>query len=381
MGLLQPLPLPEGVWRDLSMDFVEGLPKSDGYSVILVVVDRLTKYAHFIPLRHPYTAATVAQVFMDNVVKLHGLPNSIVTDRDTIFLSHFWKELFKLYRVKLHLTTAYHPQSDGQTERVNQCLEMFLRCSVHDSPKSWKSWISLAELWYNSAYHSSLGCSPFKALYGYEPNVGAAPAVKENTSISVAATMENREAHLQSIKQHLAQAQNRMKMLADLKRTDYQFQVGDQVLLKLQPYTQSSVVNRPYPKLAFKYFGPYTVLERIGAVAYRLELPEGAMIHPVFHISQLKPFIPDYTPVYASLPVTTDLEAAATVLEDIIDRRLVKKGNRAIPQVHVTWQGLPAHAATWEDYNVLKQRFPTAPAWGQAASSAGGGVTEDSATA
>jgi len=109
MGLLQPLPIPEGVLRDLSMDFIEGLPKSDGYSVILVVIDRLTKYAHFLPLKHPYTATTIAQVFMDSVVKLHGLPNSILTNRDTIFISHFWKELFKLYKVNLHLIIAYHP--------------------------------------------------------------------------------------------------------------------------------------------------------------------------------------------------------------------------------------------------------------------------------
>jgi hypothetical protein len=109
MRLLQPLPIPEGVLRDLSMDFIKGLPKSDGYSVILVVVDRLTKYAHFLPLKHPYTATTIAQVFMDSVVKLHGLPNSILTNRDTIFISHFWKELFKLYKVNLHLIIAYHP--------------------------------------------------------------------------------------------------------------------------------------------------------------------------------------------------------------------------------------------------------------------------------
>jgi hypothetical protein len=380
MGLLQPLPIPEGVWRDLSMDFIEGLPKSEGYSVILVVVDRLTKYAHFLPLKHPYTATTIAQVFMDNVVKLHGLPHSIVTDRDPIFISHFWKELFKLYRVNLHLSTAYHPQTDGQTERVNQCLEMFLRCSVQDSPKSWKSWLSLAELWYNSSYHAALGCSPFKGLYGYEPTVGAVPTLPENTSTSVAEVITNREAHLQSIKLHLAQAQNRMKLMADKKRTDFQFQVGDQVLLKLQPYTQSSVANRPYPKLAYKYFGPYKVLERIGQVAYRLELPDNAMIHPVFHISQLKQFTPDYTPVYETLPVITDLEASAAVPQRVIDRRLVQKGNRAIPQVRVTWKGLPDTVATWEDYNIIKQRFPRAPAWGQADSPAGGGVTAKAAT-
>ena len=195
------------------------------------------------------------------MVKLHGLPNSIVSDQDTVFVSQFWTQLFKLYKVNLALSTAYHPQTDGQTERVNQCLEMFLRCSVQDSPKAWKSWLSLAELWYNSSYHSSLGCSPFKALYGYEPNVGAVPQVPETTCPSVAEVIKNRELHLQSINQNLARAQNRMKLMADRKRTDCHFSVGDQVLLKLQPYTQSTVANRPFPKLAYKYFGPYRVLE------------------------------------------------------------------------------------------------------------------------
>jgi len=166
-----------------------------------------------------------------------------------------------------------------------------------------------------------------------------------------------------------------MKLLADKKRKDFTFSVGDQVLLKLQPYTQSTVASRPYPKLAFKYFGPYTVLERVGSVAYRLQLPADSLIHPVFHISQLKPFSTDYTPVYDSLPVITDLEAADTVPEAIVDRRLVKKGNTAIPQVKLTWVGLPASATTWEDYNVVKQRFPNAPAWGQAGTQAGESVT------
>ena len=275
-------------------------------------MDRLTKYAHFLPVKHPYTAATIAQLFMDHVVKLHGLPASIVSDRDTIFVSHFWRKLFKLYKVNLQLSTAYHPQMDGQSERVNQCLEMYLRCAVQDSPKSWKSWLSLAELWYNSSLHSALGCSPFKALYGYEPNIGAVPSLPPTTTASVADIIEHRELHLQSLKEHLARAQNRMKLVADSKRQDYQFSVGDKVLLKLQPYTQSTIANRPYPKLAYKYFGPYTMLERVGSVAYRLQLPEGSLIHPVFHISQLKPYTEDYTPVFDTLPVLTDLDTANT---------------------------------------------------------------------
>ena len=166
-----------------------------------------------------------------------------------------------------------------------------------------------------------------------------------------------------------------MNVFTDRNRTDQQFSVGDSVLLRLQPYTQSSVANRPFPKLLYKFFGPYTVLEKIGAVAYRLQLPDDSAIHPVFHISQLKAFHPNYTLVYKKLPTTTDLEATAAQPEKIIERRLVKKGNNAVPQVLITWTGLPHDSTTWEDYHVVKEHFPKAPAWGQAETAAGGVVT------
>lgn len=161
-GLLQPLPIPSGPWQDLTMDFIEVLPSLEWYNSILVVVDRYTKYAHFIPLKHPFTAQTVVRAVLHQVIKLHGFPKTIVSDRDRIFTSVFWKELFSLFGTCLLRTTAYHPQIDGQSERVNQCLEMYLRCVVHDSPKKWKNWLTPAELWYNSCFHTSLGCSPFK---------------------------------------------------------------------------------------------------------------------------------------------------------------------------------------------------------------------------
>ena len=122
-GLLQPLPISRSIFSDISMDFVEGLPKSGGKDVIMVVVDRLTKYSHFIALGHPFTISTVANAFMENVYKLHGNPSSIVSDREPTFISRFWQDLFQLQGVSIKLSSSYHPQTDGQTEVVNRCLE------------------------------------------------------------------------------------------------------------------------------------------------------------------------------------------------------------------------------------------------------------------
>ena len=144
-------------------------PKSEGQEPILVIVDRYNKYAYFMSLSHPYIASQVARVFMDIIYKLHGLPKIIVSDRDNIFLSNFWKEIFKNLKVQLLYTSAYNPQTDGQTERLNRCLENYLRCLTGHIPKDWNKWLSLAEYWYNSNYHSSLKKTSFKVVYGYDP--------------------------------------------------------------------------------------------------------------------------------------------------------------------------------------------------------------------
>jgi transposase InsO family protein len=129
--------------------------------VILVVVDKFSKFSHFLGLSHPFSAATVAKLFMTSIYKLHGMPAIIISDRDKIFISQLWQDLFKLSGVTLKMSSAYHPQTDGQTERVNQCMETFLRCFVHACPKQWFQWLHLAEFWYNSSWHSALGTSPF----------------------------------------------------------------------------------------------------------------------------------------------------------------------------------------------------------------------------
>jgi len=207
------------------MDFVEGIPKSDGYSVILVMVDRFTKYAHFIPLKHPYNAAIVARAVFNNVIKLHGLPQTIVSDRDKIFTSAIWKELFRLMGTQLLFSSAYHPQTDGQTERVNQCLEMYLCCVVYDDPKQWKQMLSQAEYWYNTSFHTSLGCSPFHALYGYDLNNGYMQSTTD-TGDSVHEMVQTVQTQTRVLKEHLAKAQNKMKMVADKNRVDREYQVG-----------------------------------------------------------------------------------------------------------------------------------------------------------
>ena len=193
-GLLQPLPIPNKAWETVSLDFVKGLPKSAGKVVILVIVDKLTKYAHFVALSHPYSATVVAQKVLDTVIKLHGPLKCIISDRDAIFISTFWSKLFKAMGTKLNISTAYHPQTDGQTERVNQCLEMYLRCITGQKPSMWSHWLPMAELWYNTCHHTTIRMSPFKALYNQDPpliqyqsavvtNPGVKQFVKDRTQV------------------------------------------------------------------------------------------------------------------------------------------------------------------------------------------------------
>ncbi|KAA0063300.1 Ty3/gypsy retrotransposon protein [Cucumis melo var. makuwa] len=355
-GLLLPLEIPDAIWSDISMDFIKGLPKSHGWEVILVVVDRLSKYAHFLTLKHPYTAKTVAEVFVKEVVRLHGFPKSIVSDRDKIFLSHFWSEMFRLAGTKLNRSSSYHPQTDGQTEVVNKSVEAYLRCFCREKPREWSQWLHWAEYWYNTTYHESIGISPFQAVYGRLPPPLIQYGEMKTPNSTLDQQLRDRDVILGALKEHLRVAQERMKKFADLKRRDVEFQTGDFVFLKLRPYRQTSLRKKRNEKLSPKYFGPYRILERIGTVAYKLELPSNAAIHPVFHVSQLKKAIGNIKEVQPLDPYVNECHEWITQPEEIYAYRKNQATKEWEALVH--WKGLPPHEATWENYADLKVQFP-----------------------
>lgn len=354
----------------VSLDFVEGLPQSGQFNCILVVVDKFSKFAHFVPLKHPFTALSVAKSYMNNIYKLHGMPLSLISDRDRVFTSNLWKELFGLSGVTLRMSSAYHPQTDGQTERVNQCLETYLRCFVHACPTKWINWLPLAEFWYNTCKHSALGRSPFEVLYGRPPRHFGIQSAAACSVSDLNTWLKERETMQALVKQHLFRAQDRMKRQADKGRSEREFQVGDQVYLKLQPYVQSSLAARANQKLSFKFFGPFPVLAKIGVVAYKLKLPPSSSIHPIFHVSQLKKAVGDQ-PVSADLPGD---DVMFQVPEQILERRMTT-GDRPVVQGLIKWTGMPSSLATWEDLEALRRRFPHASTWGQVESQEGENVS------
>lgn len=187
---------------------------SNGCNVIMVVVNRLSKYAYFITVSHPYTAGKIANSFLTNIYKLHGMP-TIVTDRDPTFTSNFWKEFFKLQGTTLRYSSAYHPQTDGQSEIVNKMVEQFLRYFSLDKPKGWANWLALAEFWYNTIVHTSTKLTPFESVYGTPPPKLLKYTPSTTNIQAVDETLKSIEEILAILKANIQMAQDRMKKLFD----------------------------------------------------------------------------------------------------------------------------------------------------------------------
>jgi hypothetical protein len=205
-GLLQPLPIPEHKWESVSMDFITGLPKTQGKDCIFVVVDRLTKFAHFFAISMDFSASQVAYLFFREVFRLHGLPMIIVSDRDNRFMSIFWQELFHLVGTTLNLNTSYHSQTYGQTEIVNKWVEGYLRNYVSGQQKAWARWLYLGEYCYNTTHHMSIGMSPFKALFSYKPLTFVEIVFGDNKAPIAKEWIQESQDILKELKDHLHKA-------------------------------------------------------------------------------------------------------------------------------------------------------------------------------
>jgi hypothetical protein len=213
------------------MDCITNLPKLGNKSIIMVVVDRLSKYAHFYALQHPFVASMVDQIFMDQVFKLHGMPQSIVSNCDPTFTRNFWQEMFKIQGTKLHLSKTYHPLNDSQTEVFNKCLETNLRCFSSEKKNQWAQWLPLAECWYNTSYHTTTRMTPFEVVYGHNPPSILSYLPSASKVQAVDQTLTAREAILCTLKENLVMEQNHMKKQADQDHSKCQFAEGDQVFI------------------------------------------------------------------------------------------------------------------------------------------------------
>jgi transposase InsO family protein len=218
------------------MDFIVGLPRTQkGNDSIWVIVDRLTKVAHFLPVKMNYSVSRLAELYVDNILKLHGAPRSIVSDRGPQFTAQFWKSLHASMGTKLNYSTAFHPQTDGETERVNQVLEDLLRACVLTYGSDWEKSLSYAEVSYNNGYQASLKMAPFEALYGRKCRTPLMwSEVGERTFFGPATIVEAKE-NVAKVRENLKIAQSRQKSYADAKRKDVSFEVGDHVYLKVSP--------------------------------------------------------------------------------------------------------------------------------------------------
>ncbi|CAL1408207.1 unnamed protein product [Linum trigynum] len=256
------------------------------------------------------------------------------------------------------MSTAYHPQTDGQTEVVNRCLEQYLRCFTQQHPRRWLALLPWTEFWYNYTYHRMIGTSPFRALYGREPPTVIPYHVQTSPVVGVDELLRERDAALASLRKNLAAANLKAKQLADASRRDVTYEAGEWVLLRLHPYHQSMVFRRASQKLAARYFGPYRILGRVGEVAYRLELPEGARIHPVFHVSLLKKYVGDPEIVLADAPSVNDDGELEIFPQEVLGHCWTRVRGGVIEECLVRWRHLPREEATWESYEEIRRRFP-----------------------
>ncbi|PKU73985.1 ATP-dependent DNA helicase RecG [Dendrobium catenatum] len=307
-GLYQPLPVPDSIWEDLSLDFVLGLPRTKrGNDSIMVVVDRFSKMAHFVACKKTSDAVNIAKLFFREIVRLHGVPRSLTSDRDVKFISHFWRELWKRLSTQLQLSSAYHPQTDGQTEVVNRTLGNLLRCLVQEQPKIWDEVLGQAEFAFNSMPNRSTGMCPFSIVYTKMPNTCVDIAViPKCKSKSASAWVDQFSEMLSKVRLKLQNSNDQYKLAADAHRREKIFEPGELVWVRMR---KERFPTGTYSKLSKRKFGPFPILKRINDNAYVVQLPPDFNTSSTFNVSDLYSY---HAPDDGS--VVTEDQAAAPAL-------------------------------------------------------------------
>ncbi|PKU70520.1 ATP-dependent DNA helicase RecG [Dendrobium catenatum] len=308
-GLYMPLPVPDSIWEDLSLDFVLGLPRTKrGNDSIMVVVDRFSKMAHFISCKKTANAMHIAHLFFNEIVRLHGLPRSLTSDRDVKFISHFWQELWKKLGTDIRLSSAYHPQTDVQTEVVNRTLGNMLRCLVQERPKQWEEALSIAEFAYNAMTNRSTGKPPFCIVYTKAPNIALNLTVLPKCKSAAASSFTDRyKEMLEEVRQQIIKANQRYKEAADTHRRQRLFNIGDLVMVRLrrEPGT--------YSKLARRKIGPIPINAKINDNAYTVALPPDCNSSPTFNVADIRAYTP---PDDAVIAISSSESSSSEVGED-----------------------------------------------------------------
>jgi len=348
-GLLQPLDSPSCQWDQVSLDLITSLPRTKrGYDAIVVFVDRLTKMAHFCPTTNEVSGEGVAQLFFDNIFRLHGLPAALVSDRDPRFTGKFWEALFRLLGTKLAMSTSLHPQTDGQTERTNRTLEQVLHHYVSYDQSDWDTHLSAVEFAYNNAVQSSTRETPFMLNYGHHPRSNII-VHRNDDMVPAAADFALQMENLVKITlDNLELAQSAQEHYANEHRHELLLEVGQWVLVDAKHIYLNTDSSRTTQKLSPKFVGPYPVIRKVSHVAYELALPSNIRVHPVFHVSCLKPYQDnpaEFSDRVFPRPPPVLVESQE---EWEVEKVLAKRSYRNKVQYLVKWVGYPNSENTWE---------------------------------